>query len=586
MKLTRNAASVLVKRYLKRDSLGRIIEGPEDMFRRVADIVASPEKSQGGQEYWSRQFFRMMTDLEFLPNSPTLLNAGRSLGLLSSCFVLPVDDSIESISRTLSEAMIIHKYGGGTGFSFSRIRPKGDLVSSSNQHCAGGPQKLIEVFSKATEYVRQADVRCGCNSASLPVNHPDILSFIQAKNENGAANFATNIEISDDFMEKAKLGGKIDLINPRNGEISGQIEANVIFYAIAESAWRTGDPGIMFIDRINAGNPTPLLGKFETTDPCGGQLLLPYESSTLGTINISRLITQSSNGVAIDFTRLGELIPKAVRFLDDVLEVNRYPLEDIERAAKATRKIGLGLMGFADLLLKMGVRYDSEEALQIADTLMRFIREKTYEASEGLARERGSFPAFGGSVFGLTGGHVMRNASCLTFTNTGTTSIIANTSSGIHPNYAMVMVRNILDGERLLDINPVFEEMAIRHGFLSLELIEELLSGVEPVNSKHIPPPFRDRFTTAGTIEPEWCIRMQAVFQKYTDNAISQTVNFPHTATVDDIKEMFLKAYELGLKGVTAYRDRSRDLQVLCTGESCIDVARSQFRSLELVGIQ
>ncbi|XUX00053.1 MAG: adenosylcobalamin-dependent ribonucleoside-diphosphate reductase [Dehalogenimonas sp.] len=584
MKLTRNAVTVLNKRYLKRDSEGNIIETPEDMFRRVADVVASAEKSQGDREYWSQQFFNMMTDLEFLPNSPTLLNAGGLLGLLSSCFVLPVDDSIESISVTLSQAMIIHKYGGGTGFSFGRIRPKGDLIASCNQTSAGGPLKLIEAFSKATEYVRQAGVRCGCNSASLPVNHPDVLSFIQAKSGHGAANFATNIEISDDFMEKVKLGGAIDLVNPRNGEICDQIEATRIFDAIAESAWRTGDSGIIFIDRINASNPTPLLGRFETTDPCGGQLLLPYESSTLGTINISRLVKNSSNGVAIDFTRLGELIPKAVRFLDDVLEANRYPFEELTRAAKATRKIGLGIMGFADLLLKMGIRYDSEEALEVADELMRFLSDKTYLASEALVKERGSFPAFGGSVFDLKGGRAMRNASCLTFTNTGTTSIIANTSSGIHPNYAMVMVRNILDGERLLDINPVFEEIARKHGFFSLEVIEELLSGVDPINCKRIPAEFRGRFITARSIEPEWCIRMQAVFQKYTDNAISQTVNFPSSATVDDIKELFLKAYELGLKGVTAYRDLSRDLQVLCTGESCIDVARSQFQGCDLVG--
>ncbi|APV45300.1 ribonucleoside-diphosphate reductase alpha chain [Dehalogenimonas formicexedens] len=584
MELSQNARIILNKRYLKKDEGGNIIETPEDMFRRVANVIASVERRYKTDETaWADEFYRMMTGLEFLPNSPTLLNAGRERGLLSSCFVLPVEDSIEGISCALVKAMTIHKFGGGTGFSFGHIRPEGDLVSG-NLSSAGGPVKLIKVFSEATNYIRQAGVRCGCNSASLPVNHPDILKFIQAKRDGSAsANFATNIEITDDFVDRVRHGKYCQLINPRNGVVTGEIPARVIMDSIAEGAWETGDPGIMFIDRINDSNPTPQLGNFETTDPCGGQLLVPFESATLGTINLSLMVSEDSEKPSIDYLRLGDVIPKAVRFLDNVLDVNLYPLGDVEKASRATRKIGLGLMGFAELLIKLGIRYDSDQALEIADELMWFVRTKTYEASENLARERGTFPAFTGSVFDRQDGHPMRHASCLTFTNTGTTSILANTSCGIHPIYAMVMVRNILDGERLLDINQAFEQIAKKFGFFNSKLVEELLSGVSPVNCQRIPEPFRQLFVTARDIDPEWCIRMQAVFQRHIDNAISQTVNFPKSATVEDIKSMFLKAYDLGLKGVTAYRDTSRDAQVLCTGPECVEVAQRYFQSNGMV---
>ena len=582
MKLSKNARIILEKRYLKQDEAGRSIEEPEDMFRRVARVISSAElkyNSPDSAEYWNEEFFGMMTRLEFLPNSPTLLNAGRELGLLSSCFVLPVDDSIEGISRTLSQAMIIHQYGGGTAFSFASIRPEGDTISGLHR-AAGGPVKLVKVFSEVTNYIRQAGVRCGCNSASLPVTHPDIMNFINVKSDgSNSANFAINILLTDDFIQKVKANEEFQLVNPRNGDVTGCLSASAVFQAIASNAWETGDPGVSFIDWINSSNPTPNLGSFDTTDPCGGQLLLPYESATLGTINLS-LMVKTENGIPmIDFKHLGEVIPKAVRFLDDALDVNIFPVVEVERASMATRKIGLGFMGFAEMLIQLGVPYDSEEALKIADTLMRFMKETTYRSSEQLANERGVFPAFEGSVYDCTGGRPMRNASCLTFTNTGTTSILANTSSGIHPIYSLVMVRNILDGERLLDINQTFERTARENNFFNRSLIDRLLAGANPRYCEEIPEAYRARFVTARTIEPEWCVRMQSVFQKYTDNAISQTVNFPKEATADEIAALFLKGHELGLKGITAYRDTSRDVQVLCIGDSCLDIVDRFFES-------
>ncbi|WP_324665631.1 adenosylcobalamin-dependent ribonucleoside-diphosphate reductase [Dehalococcoides mccartyi] len=580
MKLSQNARIVLEKRYLKRDGDGNIAESPEDMFRRVADTVAAAENAynpSGKAACMADEFYGMMTGFEFLPNSPTLLNAGRELGLLSSCFVLPVADSVAGVAKAIGEAMVIHQYGGGTGFAFDAIRPEDDPVKSGHK-VAGGPVRLVGVFSEAANYIKQAGVRCGCNSASLPVNHPDILKFIRAKDEGShSANFGINIALTDDFIWKVRRGEDYELVNPRTGRVSGSLSAAEVFYRIARSAWETGDPGIMFIDRINKDNPTPRLGEFITTDPCGGQPLLPYESATLGTINLSGMLLKEDNCCRVDYPRLGGLIAKAVRFLDDVLEVNRYPSAEVEKAAKATRKIGLGFMGFAEMLIKLGIRYDSAEAVSAADELMAFVKEAACQATEELALERGAFPAFAGSIYAQKGAKPRRNATCLTFTNTGTTSIIADTSVGIHPIYSLVMVRNILDGQRLLDINHAFEETARERGFFSPALIEKLLTGESPCNCPEIPEDYRRLLVTARDIQPEWCIRVQAAFQKYTDNAISQTVNFPADASVEDIADLFLKAHELGLKGVTAYRDSSRELQVLCTGGDCRDIARKYF---------
>jgi ribonucleoside-diphosphate reductase alpha chain len=426
MQLSNNAQIILEQRYLKKDGAGRAIETPEDMFSRVASVVAVAEKKYASAEVaavWEEKFKKLMVNLEFLPNSPTLLNAGRELGMMSSCFVLPVKDSLEDIYRVLAEAALIHKHGGGTAFSLAAIRPEGDKVADVSG-AAGGPVKLIKAFSEAINYIRQAGVRCGCNSAALPVDHPDILKFIEAKNDaNVAPNFATSVVISDDFVRKVKAGEDYDLINPRNGTATGRLNAKEVFLKTAKSAWQTGDPAVTFIDSINTSNTTPHLGRFETTDPCGGQLLLPYESSTLGTVNLARMTGGEGGNHCIDYPRLAEVVHAAVRFLDDVIDSNQYPVPAVAEASLRTRKIGLGVMGFAEMLIKIGIRYDSEQAAEVADELMGFISSEAYSASAQLARERGAFPAYAGSTFERNGGPPMRNASCLTLTNTGTTSL-------------------------------------------------------------------------------------------------------------------------------------------------------------------
>jgi ribonucleoside-diphosphate reductase alpha chain len=579
MNLSRNARLILEKRYLKKDSLGQVSETPEDMFRRVAAVVASAEDNyQPGQvNDWENRFYQLMTRLEFLPNSPTLLNAGRPLGLLSSCFVLPIVDSLPDIYRVLAEAALIHKYGGGTAFSFANLRPAGDPVG---ELCgvAGGPVALIDVFSTAINYVRQAGVRCGCNSACLPVNHPDILAFIDAKSDGtSVANFANSILITDEFMEKAKNNEEYDLINPRTGAITDRLNAKEVLLRMAYNAWKTGDPGFTFIDRINEDNTTPNIGNFETTDPCGGQLLFPYESAPLGTINLSLMVTEKDGKCAIDYPHLAEVVHTAVRFLDDVIDVNRYPIKAVEEASLLTRKIGLGVMGFAEMLIKIGIRYNSEQAVTVANELMRFIREEAYSTSMVLATERGVFPAFEGSAFQRQG-MKMRNASCLTMTNTGTTSIIAGTTCGIHPIFSFAMVRNILDGSRLLDIDRHFKETARAQGFFSRRLVTKLLNGTSLQDCNEIPEDIRSVFITVSDIAPECCIRIQAAFQNNIDNAISQTVNFPKDATVEDISKLLLKAHELRLKGLSVYRDSSRSNQVLCMGGDCLDLVEDHFK--------
>ncbi len=576
IKLTRNARIVLEKRYLKKDRQGNVIETPEDMFRRVAGVIASAElnyNNKADTKYWEDQFYRIMANLEFLPNTPTLLNAGRELGLLSASFVLPVEDSLESIFETLKEAAIVHKYGGGTGFSFSDIRPEKDNIASANG-IAGGPVKLINIYSEATGYIRQGGVRYGCNSACLNVNHPDILKFIDAKEDpRSLTNFAISVMIDDGFMKALKENSDYDLIHPRTGYTVTRLKAKLVFDRIVEHSWKTGDPGIVFTDRINESNPTPHLGRFDSTDPCGGQLLLPYESCNLGSINLTRVLKNAGESYEINYEKLLDIIKKAVRFLDNVIDVNRFPLPRIEEMTKKTRKIGLGLMGFADMLIRLGIPYNSEQAVSLADELMAFIKEEVYKASSELAKERGVFPAFKGSIHDADS-RKMRNASCITFTNTGTVSLIANCSSGIHPIFSMAFVRNILDGEKLLDVHTIFEEMARKKGVFTKEVLEELATGKKLTDIDGIPEKFKRIFVTTGDIDPTWCVKIQAAFQKHADNAISQTVNFPESATRQDIANLFLMAYELGLKGITAYRDGSRKEQVLCTGEEGLKQVR------------
>ena len=568
--LTENALRVLERRYLKKDKQGQVIETPEDMFRRVAQTIASAELAydpKADVKAREEEFYQLMAGFEFLPNSPTLMNAGRELGQLSACFVLPIDDSMESIFDAVKYTALIHKSGGGTGFSFSRLRPEKDRVGSTGG-VASGPVSFIRAFDIATDVIKQGGMRRGANMGILNVDHPDIMKFITAKDDPTAlTNFNISVAVTSEFMEAVKSGTDYNLINPRTKEMEGKLNAKEVFDKIVEMAWRTGDPGIVFIDRINQDNPTPHLGKIESTNPCGEQPLLPHESCNLGSINLARMLRTSNGTTKIDYPKLAKTVQVAVRFLDNVIDVNKFPLPQIEEMTKRTRKIGLGVMGFADMLIQLGIPYNSEEALQFAAEVMHFINEKAYQASVDLAKEHGVFPAFKGSIYDAPDGLRPRNASCTTIAPTGTLSLIAGCSSGIEPLFALSYTRNILDGAQLVEVNPYFEEVAKDEGFYSEELIQQLASGTKLSNVDGIPDSIKRLFVTAHEISPEWHVRMQAAFQKSTHNAVSKTVNFPREATREDIAKVYMLAYEEGLKGITIYRDRSREAQVLTTGE-------------------
>jgi len=568
--LTENALHVLQKRYLKKDKQGKVIETPEELFRRVAQAIASAEliyNPKADVKTWEEQFYQLMANLEFLPNSPTLMNAGRELGQLSACFVLPIDDSMESIFEAVKNTALIHKSGGGTGFSFSRLRPEKDRVGSTGG-VASGPVSFMRAFDIATDVIKQGGMRRGANMAILNVDHPDIMKFIEAKDDPTAfTNFNLSVAVSNNFMEKVESNAEYDLVNPRTKQAEGKLNAKEVFDKIVDMAWQTGDPGIVFLDRINQDNPTPKLGNIESTNPCGEQPLLPYESCNLGSINLAKML-RSTNGTAeIDYPRLAEVVKITVRFLDNVIEVNKFPLSQIEKMTKKSRKIGLGVMGFADMLIQMGIPYDSEEALQIASNIMRFISDEAIKASQELAEERGVFPAFKGSIYDIPGGPRVRNASCTTIAPTGTLSLIAGCSSGIEPLFALSYTRNILDGAHLVEVNPYFEEIAKREGFYSEELMQKLSQGAHLSEIDEVPDRVKRIFVTAHEISPEWHVRMQAAFQRSTDNAVSKTVNFPQEATREDIAKVYMLAYQEGLKGITIYRDRSRESQVLITGK-------------------
>lgn len=579
-KLSENAIHVLEKRYLRKDSQGNIIENPLEMFRRVARAIASAEliyDPSADASAVEEEFYRLMTSLDFLPNSPTLLNAGVEAGQLSACFVVPVDDSVEAIFRAVKQTAIIHKSGGGTGFSFSRVRPEKDRVDGQCE-VAGGAVGLIDVFSVAADYIRQGGIRRGCNSAVLDVGHPDILKFIVAKNNpNLLTNFYISIVVTDAFMEAAKKGADYDLINPRNGEVTGRLNAKDVFDKIVDQAWKTGDPGLVFIDRINRDNPTPHLGRIENISGCGEQTLLPYESCNLGSINLTHMVRFTDGKAELDRQKLARTVKAAIRFLDNVIDINKFPLPEIEEMTKKTRKIGLGVMGYADMLLIMGIPYNSKEALKVAEDIMRIVSVQSHETSAELALERGPFPAYKDSVYDVPGGRIMRNASCTTIAPAGTLSLIAGCSGGIEPNFAVVFVRNILDGEQLLEINPHFEEAANEEGFHSDELMERLVTCNQLHTLGCIPEKIKHLFVTAHKIQPDWHIQVQAAFQKYTDNAVSKTVNFPKEATREDMAKLFMMAYEAGLKGITVYRDDSRELQPLSTGEVGLELVRKRF---------
>ncbi len=567
--LTENAQKVLHKRYLKKDEDGVVIETPEEMFRRVASTVASADllfDIEADASETEEIFHSMLSNLEFLPNSPTLMNAGRELGQLSGCFVIPIHDSMDSIFEAIKNAALVQKSGGGTGFSFSNIRPKSDMVHST-KGISSGPLSFLNVFDAATETVKQGGTRRGANMAIMQVDHPDIIDFITAKKDGSRlTNFNLSVAVTDEFMKAVMEDRDYDLINPRNGEKTGTLNAKNIFDLMTTLAWNNGDPGIVFLDRINADNPTPHVGHIASTNPCGEQPLLPYESCNLGSINLAKMVKRNGDGYDVDFEKLSTTVQKAVHFLDNVIEVNKYPLPAIEKMTKGNRKIGLGVMGFADMLILLGIPYNSEEATLMSGEVMRFINETARDKSRRLAVERGPFPNFLGSVYDQNGEPPIRNTTRTTIAPTGTLSIIANCSSGIEPLFALVYYRNVLDNDKLVEVNGYLKQIAEKRGFYSQEFIDRISETGSLQDLPEVPDDVKRLFVTAHDVTPEWHIKMQAAFQGHTDNAVSKTVNFPHGADVEDVKKVYMLAYELGCKGVTIYRDGSRDVQVLNKG--------------------
>ncbi|HWU88191.1 MAG TPA: adenosylcobalamin-dependent ribonucleoside-diphosphate reductase [Kofleriaceae bacterium] len=567
--LTDNALAVLRARYLARTG-GTVVETPGELFRRVAHHVSAVEAALGYApeeiEAARATFERMMAALEFLPNSPTLMNAGRPLGQLAACFVVPVEDSTTGVFEAVRWAAEIQKTGGGTGFSFSRLRPAGDLVASTGG-TASGPVSLMQVFDVATEAIKQGGTRRGANMGMLRVDHPDILEFIAIKLEpSRMRNFNLSVAVTDAFMAAVAGGTAYDLVNPRTGAVAGQLDARRVFDAIANAAWTIGDPGMVFIDRVNQQQPTPQLGPIEATNPCGEQPLLPFESCTLGSIDVGKFVA----GADLDWARLRTTIRDAVRFLDDVIDANRYPLPEIERATKATRKIGLGVMGWADALAALGIAYDDAAALALAEKLAAFLEVESLAVSRELADRRGPFPTWAGSRWpGWSAGgdaRPLRNATTTTIAPTGTISIIAGCASGIEPFYALAYRRNVLDGAELTEVNPAFQRLAAERGFGSPELFAVVAEHGGVRGRRDVPADVQRRFPTAHEIDVATHVRMQAAFQRHCHAAVSKTINLPRSATPADVKVAYQLAYELGCKGITVYRDTSREGQVLVTG--------------------
>ena len=571
--LSENARLVLERRYLARDDRGQPLETPEQLFARVAHNIAQAEAiyapdDKDAAARWEVRFLELMTALDFLPNSPTLMNAGRELQQLSACFVLPVEDSIEGIFQAIKDTARIHQSGGGTGFAFSRLRPAGDRVRST-MGVASGPVSFLKVFDAATEAIKQGGTRRGANMGILAVNHPDIEQFITVKGDmRTLVNFNISVAVTEEFMRAVENDEEYDLVNPRSGEVTARRRARHIFDLIVANAWRNGDPGIVFIDRINRDNPTPNLGQIEATNPCGEQPLLPYESCNLGSLNLGRFVTAEGDKPRFDWERLARVIPDCARFLDDVIDMNRYPIDEIDKATKLTRKIGLGVMGWHDALMRLGIPYDSEEALTLAEEIARFIQEKANEASLGLARERGTFPAFEGSMYDPD--RPYRNATRTTVAPTGTISIIADCSSGIEPVFALAYTRqHYLDPDdaskltTLREVNRYFLKAAKDCGFYSDAMMDHVSAGGRVSDQEEVPDWAQRLFVTAHEITPEWHVRVQAAFQRHNDNAVSKTVNFPHSAPEADVAAAFWLAYREGCKGITVYREGSRDFSVL-----------------------
>jgi ribonucleoside-diphosphate reductase alpha chain len=567
--LSAPAISVLEKRYLKKDGQGKVIETPEEMFWRVARNMAEADRLYNPQnpiEELSEVFFRMMSSLDFLPNSPCLMNAGRDLQQLAACFVLPIEDSLDSIFETVKQTALIHQSGGGTGFSFSRLRPKDDSVQSTGG-VASGPTSFMKVFNTATEVIKQGGTRRGANMAVLRVDHPDIMEFATIKkNPDEMTNFNLSVGLTREFMEALEKDGDYGLINPRTKKEAGRQKAKEVFEAIVNAAWETGDPGVLFLDRINEANPTPQLGDMESTNPCGEVPLLSYEPCVLGSINLSHMIRKKNGKWEADFEKIRKTVRHAVHFLDNVIDMNQYPLPQIGQMAKGNRKIGLGVMGLAHFFIRLGVPYNSPKALEVAKGLMSFIQHQAKERSVELAEERGVFPNFFGSIYSRDGGMRLRNATVTTIAPTGTLSLIANCSSGIEPLFAIHYIRRALEGMEFEITDPLFLELGEKEGFLNPDLMKALSGGANPRDLPDLPRYMKDLFVTTFEIPPVWHIKVQAAFQEYTDNAVSKTINFPREATKEDVKEAYLMAYRERCKGITIYRSGSKAKQVLSCG--------------------
>lgn len=578
IELSKNALTVLERRYLTRDADGKLTETPEGMFRRVAKAVASADKafdSDTDVNKTAEGFYNMMAQLRFMPNSPTLMNAGKALGQLSACFVLPVSDSMTDIFEAVKNAALIHQSGGGTGFSFSRLRPAGATVRSTGG-VASGPVSFMRVFNAATEAVKQGGTRRGANMGILRVDHPDILNFIRCKSDNSEINnFNISVGLTEKFMQAVQSGGEFELHDPRDGSVTGTLNAREVFELIVDMAWKNGEPGIVFLDRLNRDNVVPCVGDIESTNPCGEQPLLPYESCNLGSINLSRMLREEGGVFTVDYDLIGRTVDEAMHFLDNVIEINQYPLPQIKEMTLATRKVGLGVMGFADMLYRLGVAYNSEEGIAAAEKVMGFINARAHRASIALAERRGSFELFEQSL--LKGrAKAYRNATCTTIAPTGTISIICGASSGIEPLFALSFVRNVMDNDELAQVDPYFERVARQEGFYSDEHMRRIAREGTLKHIDEIPERIRRIFVTAHDIEPSYHIRMQAAFQKHTDNAVSKTVNFPNSASRDDVAEVFISAFRLDCKGVTIYRDGSRSEQVLYVGDKKEEKALKQ----------
>lgn len=568
MELSKNALTVLERRYLIKNGEGVVIETVEELFRRVAGAIAVSDRrydENADCEALADSFYRMMTNLEFLPNSPTLMNAGRPLGQLSACFVLPVEDTMEGIFETIKQAALIHKSGGGTGFSFSRLRPCGSAVNSTGG-VASGPISFMKVFNMATEAVKQGGTRRGANMGILRVDHPDIMEFIHCKTNNKEiTNFNISVGLTEKFMNAVEAGKDYELVDPHGGRVTGTLNAREVFECIVDAAWHNGEPGIIFLDRLNRDNVVPKAGEIESTNPCGEQPLLPYESCNLGSINLTKMLREENGVYSFDWDKLKATAKKAVHFLDNVIDANKYPLKEIDFMTKQTRKVGLGVMGWADALLRLKIPYNSEQAVRLAETVMRAVTEAGREESRELAKARGTFPLFQEST--LDQEFPQRNATVTTIAPTGTLSLLASCSSGVEPIFGYVYIRNIMDGTEMIEVNPILREVLEERGLYSDELMKKIAKQGSLEGIEEIPEEIRRVFVSAHEVSPEFHIRMQAAFQRHTDNAVSKTVNFCNSATREEVAEVYKLAFRLGCKGVTIYRDGSRSEQVLNIGK-------------------